>query len=154
MDERIVELLQQQNQLLQEISSALPSADTWQQIDNMNQIATVVKAYLDGKQKEESQQGETTAVIQQTEEDRFNQIYDLLSSIDGKVPDETENTQDATYMEANQEILQSLTDLTTQGDQITTYAQNMQNINIPILCGVGMIAGILLCSILSRFFKH
>lgn len=154
MDERIVELLQQQNQLLQEISSALPSADTWQQIDNMNQIATVVKAYLDGKQKEESQQGETTAVIQQTEEDRFNQIYDLLSSIDGKVPDETENTQDTTYMEANQEILQSLTDLTTQGDQITTYAQNMQNINIPILCGVGMIAGILLCSILSRFFKH
>lgn len=154
MDERIVELLQQQNQLLQEISSALPSADTWQQIDNMNQIATVVKAYLDGKQKEESQQRETTAVIQQTEEDRFNQIYDLLSSIDGKVPDETENTHDTTYMEANQEILQSLTDLTTQGDQITTYAQNMQNINIPILCGVGMIAGILLCSILSRFFKH
>ena len=155
MEERIAELLEQQNQLLTEISTSLPSADTYQQIDNLNQVATYVREYLNGKQEAEQNQGDIDKVTRETAEDRYNQIYDLLSSIDGKVtPDEAETTADTADVETNQEILQVLTDMTTQNADTAGYVQSIQNVSVPMLCGVGMIAGILLCSILSRFFKN
>lgn len=155
MEERIAELLEQQNQLLTEISASLPSADTYQQIDNLSQVASLVREYLNGKQEEEQKQGELDTVTRETGEDRFNQIYDLLSSIDGKVtPDDEEATPDTADSETNQEILQVLTDMTAQDAETAEHVQSIQNVSVPILCGVGMIAGILLCGILSRFLKH
>lgn len=155
MEERIVELLEQQNQLLTEISSNLPSAETYQQIDNLSQVASLVREYLNSKQEEEQKQGEIDTVTRETGEDRFNQIYDLLSSIDEKVtPDDTETSPDTADAETNKEILQVLTDMTTQDAETAENVQSIQNVSVPILCGVGMIAGILLCGILSRFLKH
>lgn len=155
MEERISELLEQQNQLLTEISSNLPSAETYQQIDNLSQVASLVREYLNSKQEEEQKQGEIDTVTRETGEDRFNQIYDLLSSIDEKVtPDDTETSPDTADAETNKEILQVLTDMTTQDAETAENVQSIQNVSVPILCGVGMIAGILLCGILSRFLKH
>ena len=155
MEERIAELLEQQNQLLTEISTSLPSADTYQQIDNLNQVATYVREYLDGKQEAEQNQGDIDTVTRETAEDRYNQIYDLLSSIDGKMtPDETKTAVDAADAETNQEILQVLTDMTTQNTDTAGYVQSIQNVSVPMLCGVGMIAGILLCSKGGNIWKH
>lgn len=66
MEERISELLEQQNQLLTEISSNLPSAETYQQIDNLSQVASLVREYLNSKQEEEQKQGEIDTVTRET----------------------------------------------------------------------------------------
>ena len=37
---------------------------------------------------------------------------------------------------------------------VRDFNQNMQNIQLPIMCGIGLCAGLLLVLVLSRYLKH
>lgn len=138
---QILELLQQNRELLDKLSSSVPDAKYYKE---SGETSATFKKYLDGLEEKE------TADVEQA-----SRIEEILKSIDEKIiVDETPALSAEMYAETNEEIVATLTQLNDQMSATTAHLQNIENIQIPMLCGVGMIFGVVCTVILSRFMHH
>ncbi|MCH1981791.1 hypothetical protein MCG98_04300 [Ruminococcus sp. OA3] len=107
---------------------------------------TLVQDYLNAQaadtQTETSVSGET----------QLSDIYELLVRMDGKMTaDEVKLLTDETYLAQSKELAKTLTAIQ---EKTETHLQNLENIQIPMLCGIAMIFGAICTVILSRFLHH
>lgn len=146
MDETLIQTIEAQNAILSEILSSLPSQEYY---DTSFNTSILLQDYLNaqaaGIQTETPASGET----------QLSDIYELLVSMDGKMtPDEVKLLTDETYLTQSKELAKTLTAIQEKADLTETHLQNLENIQIPMLCGIAMIFGAICTVILSRFLHH
>lgn len=138
---KTLQLLQQNKELLNKIHAALPDSKYYK---DSADLTAALNTYL--KNLPEKEKAETEQIIRMEE---------LLKSIDEKtVVNESQLLSAEMYAETSDQMIETMTQLNEQMSVTTAHLQNIENIQIPMLCGVGMIFGVICTVILSRFMHH
>lgn len=119
---------------LDSIGECLASAEYYQY---MYDTASILQEYL--LQKEN---GGSSATPEDTEQ--LTEIYTVLTSINEKMQ----------TAEQNQESLDAIVSINENAEASQAHLQNLENIQVLVLCGVGMVFGAICTLILSRFLHH
>lgn len=85
------------------------------------------------------------------EENNLDASTDIVESVPSSKTSDVGNTQEVHTSEPVQ--AQDYTELTEQVQQINQKMDNITNISIVCMVGIGMIVGIICCSIFARYFK-
>lgn len=85
------------------------------------------------------------------EENNVDASTDIVESVPSSKTSDLDNTQEVHTSEPEQ--AQGYTELTEQVQQINLKMDNITNISIVCMVGVGIVVGMIACSIFARYFK-
>lgn len=85
------------------------------------------------------------------EENNLDASTDIVESVPSSKTSDVDNTQEVHTSEPEQ--AQDYTELTEQVRQINQKMDNITSISIVCMVGVGMVVGMIACSIFARYFK-
>lgn len=85
------------------------------------------------------------------EENNVDTSTDIVESVPSSKTSDVDNSQEVHTSEPVQ--TQDYTELTEQVQQINQKMDNVTNLSIVCMVGIGMIFGIICCSIFARYFK-
>ncbi len=85
------------------------------------------------------------------EENNLDVSTDIVESVPSSKTSDVDNTQEVHTSEPEQ--AQDYTELTEQVRQINQKMDNITSISIVCMVGVGMVVGMIACSIFARYFK-
>lgn len=85
------------------------------------------------------------------EENNVDASTDIVESVPSSKTSDVDNTQEVHTSELVQ--AQDYTELTEQVQQINQKMDNITNISIVCMVGIGMIIGMISCNIFSKYFK-
>ena len=85
------------------------------------------------------------------EENNVDASTDIVESVSSSETSDIDNGQEVHTSEPEQ--TQDYTELTEQVQQINQKMDNITNISIVCMVGVGMVVGMIACSIFARYFK-
>lgn len=85
------------------------------------------------------------------EENNLDVSTDIVESVPSSKTSDVDNSQEIHTSEPVQ--AQDYTELTEQVRQINQKMDNITNISIVCMVGVGMVVGMIACSIFARYFK-
>lgn len=85
------------------------------------------------------------------EENNMDISTDIVESVPSSETSDIDSSQEVHTSEPEQ--AQDYTELTEQVQQINQKMDNITNVSIVCMVGIGMIVGMLACSIFARYFK-
>lgn len=85
------------------------------------------------------------------EENNVDASTDIVESVPSSKTSDVDNTQEVYTSEPVQ--AQDYTELTEQVQQINQKMDNITNISIVCMVGIGMIIGMISCNIFAKYFK-
>lgn len=85
------------------------------------------------------------------EENNVDASTDIVESVPSSKTSDVDNTQEVYTPEPVQ--AQDYTELTEQVQQINQKMDNITNISIVCMVGIGMIIGMISCNIFAKYFK-
>lgn len=85
------------------------------------------------------------------EDNNVDVSTDIVESVPSSKTSDVDNTQEVYTSEPVQ--AQDYTELTEQVQQINQKMDNITNISIVCMVGIGMIIGVISCNIFAKYFK-